>query len=194
VSVLGAIASWRIEDHSAAAAEADQSAVAATITNSRLIVESRATAQESENAYFRLERLDGEAAELAPSGCPDTPVTVLEFDAYVVCELAQAVFDGADDPYVSSNGRSYNTAALTRDLVAEQGFEEDHDPAPYEEEAQSDRHAEDRLLLLTLVLVASLALLTVANLAHRRKIVLRTAIPAWVLMVGSAVLLVAWEI
>ncbi|HWE67601.1 MAG TPA: hypothetical protein VG298_13260 [Acidimicrobiales bacterium] len=193
VSVLGAIASWRIEDHSTAASELDQSAVAATITSSRLTVEARATAQQSENDFFRYQRLSGEATQLAPAGCPSAPVTVLEFDAFVVCELADAVFIGGDDQYVSSNGQTYNVNALTRDIVAEQGFEQDHDAAPYQAEARADRHAEDRLLLLTLVLVLTLALLTVANLAHRRKIVLRAAIPAWLLMAVSAVLLVVWE-
>jgi hypothetical protein len=194
VSVLGAIASWRIETHASAASELDQSAVAATITDSRLLVEARAEAQQSEEAYFRYERLSGEAQQLAPGGCPNNPVSVLDYNAYVVCEMQRAIFDGGNDQYVSANGRNYNIDALTRDLVAENGFQEDHQPGPYEAEAVVERHAEDRLLLLALVLVLSLALLTVAHLARRRKMLLRTAIPAWVLIAISTALLVVWEV
>jgi hypothetical protein len=194
VSVLGAIASWRIESHSTAAADSDQSAVAATITDSRLIVESRAIAQQSENAYFRYIRLVGEAAELDPAGCPQKPLGVLGFNAFVVCELHQAVFQEANDPYVSANGGTYDVGGLTSDLTAERAAEEDALPAPYEAEARTDRHAENRLLFLTLVLVLSLALLTFAHLAHKRKLILRLAIPAWALMVVSAVLLTVWEV
>jgi hypothetical protein len=194
VSVLGAISSWRIESHATAANGADQNAVAATLTDSRLVVESRAEAQQSQEAFFRYERLSDEAYGLVPAGCPAHPVTVVDYDAYVVCQLEQAIFDGANDAYASVSARSYNVEGLATDLVAEQGFEEDYQQAPYEATARSERVAEDRLLRLTLLLVLSLGLLTVAHLARRRHVLLRTAIPGWILMAISAAFLVIWEI
>jgi hypothetical protein len=194
VSVLGAITSWRIETHATAASGFEQSAVAATITNTRLNVESRVEAQQFYDEFLRYERLSDEATQLAPAGCPDNHVSVLDYNAQVVCQMKQSIFNGGNDGYVNSNHRTYDISALTRDLVAQNGFELDNQPKPYQDLAAVERHSEDRLLLLTLLLVLSLALLTVAHLARRRKVLLATATPAWVLMVIGAALLVAWEL
>jgi hypothetical protein len=211
IAILGAVVGYRIERHAANAAEFDHDALAASITTGSDESEAVAQANESELEHDRWLRLVSLAGVTAPhsswtpaGGCElrsyDTQSLIGANDA-VACELQQVFaaygspsYDVAAAPAQSS----FDVRQYVADVMAWDRFSADLGVGTYVTAANRDRHEELRVLLLSLALVAALALCTLAQLSHHRRFKLVRplwlAVPGWLITVAAAGCLLAWEL
>jgi hypothetical protein len=193
VSVLGAVVGWRAEVHAAKASRYEQDAVAATISSAQLRSEAEAEAAKAYSQFAHFQRLGHEADELIPSACTtDTRNNILSLDADVLCST-QVQFGGyGGTGYVDAQGH-FNIEKYAQDVQAGNATQNDIEPETYELQAEQERHDEDNMLYLSLFLVLSLALLTLARLGKAASNRLVLAIPGWACLVGGIVVLVMAE-
>jgi hypothetical protein len=193
VSVLGAVVGWRAEVHASSASRYEQDAVAAAITGTELHSEAETQADAAQGNYEHYERLGDEADRLAAAPCPvSNPTTLIELDAEAACAMQQ-VFAGYDDPAYVNSG-AFDVSKYAQDVQKVESYSADSDPDKYETLAEDQRHHEDNMLYLSLGLVLSLALLTLARLGKNTSSRLILAVPGWLALAGGAVILVLAEL
>jgi hypothetical protein len=191
VSVLGALVSWRVEVLASAASEADQNAVAASITATDQATQAQTAAAAGEAKFARYQQIQSEANRLDPAGCTSaTPPSLSVAEAEAACRVAFIfrTYDGGG--YVGTNG-SFDLAAYAKDVTAANRYFVDADPAPYQSEAAHARQHEDLLLYTSVGLVVALALFTLGRLSKQRRRIVTLAVPGWLLLGGGAGLFVA---
>lgn len=197
VSVLGAVVVWRAESHAANADAADQDAISASITAAHLRSAAEQQADTAQRKFSRYQRLGLESERLDPGhNCADnrnpTPTTVPEIDAAVDCDM-QIVFSGYADE--TSKQGTYDVTKYTDDVLAfTRYYQPQANPAPFEQQASSERGLEHELLWLSIGLVGVLALFTLARLGRTEAECLVLAVPGWVLFAAAAVALVLVEL
>jgi hypothetical protein len=193
VSVLGAIVGWRAEVHAAKASRFEQDAVAASISGAQLRSEAEAEAAKAYSQYSHWVRLGNEANELIPDACSSSERTnLLEIDAGAVCST-QVQFSGYTSAgYVGGQGH-FDMEKYARDVQAGNSTRNDIDPEVYQEQAEQQRHHEDNMLYLSLFLVLTLALLTLARIGKSTPSRLILAVPGWACLIGGAVVLISAE-
>ena len=94
--------------------------------------------------------------------------------------------------YVDAQGH-FNIEKYAQDVQAGNATQNDIEPEIYQAQAEQERHHEDNMLYLSLFLVLSLALLTLARLGKPTSSRLVLAVPGWVCLVGGIVVLVMAE-
>ena len=196
VSVLGAAVVWRAETHAANADAADQNAISASITAAHLRSTAEQAADTAQRKFARYQRLGLDSARLDPGhDCDnrnDSPTTVTQIDAAVDCDV-QIVFSGYADE--TSKQGSYDVTTYTNDVLAfTRYFQPQANPAPFEQQAETQRNLEHKLLWLSIGLVGVLALFTLARLGRTETECLVLAVPGWALFASACVALVLLEL
>ena len=196
ISVVGAVISWRVEVHASAATDLDENAVQASISRSGLQNDAQQEAYAAAASYNRYIQVQDEAQQLTGQGCDsnsDTS-TILGADALADCILTTPLSEFDVPAYISqSDPRQYDVQSFAADVEAVHRYEKNVDSAAYQSQAADERHGEYRMLWLSLLLVAALALCTVAQLERRRGRTLRLVIPGWLCLAVTVALLVGWE-
>lgn len=196
ISVVGAVISWRVEVHASAATDLDENAVQASISRSGLQNDAQQQAYAAAASYNRYIQVQDEAQQLTGQSCDsnsDTS-TILGADALADCILTTPLSQYDVPAYISqSDPRQYDVQSFAADVEAVNRYEKNVDSAAYQSQAADERHGEYRMLWLSLLLVAALALCTVAQLERRRGWSLRLVIPGWVLLAATVALLIGWE-
>ncbi|HZZ98070.1 MAG TPA: hypothetical protein VFE19_13695 [Jatrophihabitantaceae bacterium] len=194
VSVLGAVVGWRAEVHAAKASRYEQDAVAATISSAQLRSEAEAEAAKAYSQFAHYQRLGHEADELMPDACTsDERSNIVALDAGVLCST-QIQFGGyGGTGYVDAQGH-FNIEKYALDVQDGNAAQNDIEPDTYETQAGQERHDEDNMLYLSLFLVLSLALLTLARLGKTTSSRLALAVPGWVCLIGGIAALITAEV
>lgn len=195
VSVLGAIVGWRAETHASRASLLEQDSVAASIAATQVQGQADAEAAKAESNYVHYRRLADQADELSPGACGPggSRRTLSDFDAGVLCQT-QVQFSGySGDFYVDAKG-NFAQEKYAADYVAAQNEKDPLDPEEVAALAETERHHEDAMLYLSLFLVLSLALLTLARVGKSVRGRLLLAVPGWLFLAGSAAFLIATEV
>jgi hypothetical protein len=195
VSVLGAVVGWRAEVHASRASRFEQDSVAASIAATQVEAQGDAEATKAQSKYDHYKRLADEANELSPGACGPGGArrTISDLDAGTLCET-QVQFSGyASDFYVDAKG-NFNLEKYAEDYVEAQSDANPVNPEEIAAVAENERHHEDAMLYLSLFLVLALALLTMARLGKSTSARFVLAIPGWIVLIGSAVYLVAAEV
>ncbi|HEY2298647.1 MAG TPA: hypothetical protein VGH43_13020 [Jatrophihabitans sp.] len=193
VSVLGAIVGWRAELHASKASRYEQDAVATSIAATQVEAEAEAAAAKAESKYVHYTKLQDQANELMPGACDTTSrSTLVQFDAGALCETRVQFSGYAISAYIKADG-NFDTEKYANDYVTAAREGDPLDANVFRDQAETERHHEDNMLYLSVFLVLSLALLTLARLGKSVPSRLVLAIPGWLVLVGSAALLVAGE-
>ena len=193
VSVLGAVVGWRAELHASKASRYEQDAVATSIAATQVEAEAEAAATKAESKYVHYAKLEDQANELMPGACDGTTrSTLVQFDAGALCETRVQFSGYAISAYIRPDG-NFDTEQYANDYVVAAREGKSLDAEVFRARAESERHHEDNMLYLSLFLVLALALLTLARLGKSVPSRLVLAVPGWLVLGGSAVLLVAGE-
>ncbi|HEY8301761.1 MAG TPA: hypothetical protein VIG48_07670 [Jatrophihabitans sp.] len=195
VSVLGAIVGWRAETHASRASLLEQDSVAASIAATQIRAQADAEAGKADSNYVHYRRLADQANELSPGACgPDgSRRTLSDFDAGALCQT-QVQFSGYSSTFYVDQKGNFEQQRYAADYVAAQNERDPLDPEVVAGLAETERHHEDAMLYLSLVLVLSLALLTLARVGKSVPARLLLAVPGWLCLTGSAVFLIATEV
>jgi hypothetical protein len=193
VSVLGAVVGWRAEVHASKASRYEQDAVATSISATQVEAEASAAAAKAESKYVHYTKLEDQANELMPGACDTTSrSTLVQFDAGALCETRVQFSGYAISAYIKADG-NFDTEKYANDYVVGAREGKSLDPEVFHVQAETERHHEDNMLYLSLVLVLALALLTLARLGKSVPSRLVLAVPGWLVLAASAVLLVVGE-
>jgi hypothetical protein len=195
VSVLGAVVGWRAEVHASRASRFEQDSVAASIAATQVEAQGDAEATKAQSKYDHYKKLADEANELSPGACgPDGKRTTLsDLDAGTLCET-QVQFSGYSTNFYVDDKGNFDLKKYAADYVAAQSDGDPLDPEEIAGVAETERHHEDAMLYLSLFLVLALALLTMARLGRSTSARLVLAVPGWIVLIGSAVYLIAAEV
>lgn len=195
VSVLGAIVGWRAEVHASRASRYEQDSVATSIERTAVQAQAESVAAKAASEYEHYLRLEDQANILSPGACgpQGQRVTLPDFDAGALCQTKVQFSDDSANDYLDANG-NFDIEAYARDYVAAQAEQEQLNAAEYTDRAEQERHSEDKMLYLSLFLVLALALLTLARLGKSVRARLMLAVPGWLCVVTSVVLLVSAEV
>jgi hypothetical protein len=195
VSVLGAVVGWRAEVHASHADRYEQDSVATSIERTAVQAQAESVAAKAASEYEHYLRLEDQANMLSPGACgaQGQRVTLPDFDAGALCQTKVQFSNDSATDYLDAKG-NFDLEAYARDYVAAQAEQEQLNAAEYTDRAEQERHSEDNMLYLSLFLVLALALLTLARLGKSVPARLVLAVPGWLCLVASVVLLVSAEV
>ena len=195
ISVIGAVIGWRVEVHSSSASDLDQNAVQASIAFTGLQSDAQQQAYHAAASYNQFLRVQDDAQQLTGQPCSGNwdATTVVGADALVECILNTPLSQYFLPAYIPrSNFRKYDVNRFAADIEAINRYTKNINPNIYQSQADDERHAEYRMLWLSVLLVAALVLCTLAQLERRRVRATQLAVPGWVLLAASIGLLVGW--
>ena len=194
VSVLGAIVGWRAEVHASAASRYEQDSVATSIARTAVQAQAEAAGEKAASEYDHYQRLGEQADILSPGACgpQGSRSSLPDLDAGSLCQTQVQFSDDSANAYLDANG-NFDIEAYARDYVAAQAEQGPLNATEYTDKAEQERHSEDDMLYLSLFLVLALALLTLAppRQVGRGRLVL--AVPGWLCLIASVVILVSAE-
>ena len=194
VSVLGAIVGWRAEVHASRASRYEQDSVATSIERTAVQAQAESVAAKAASEYEHYLLLEDQANMLSPGACTaqGSRVTLPDFDAGALCQTKVQFSNDSANAYLDANG-NFDLEAYARDYVAAQAEQDQLNATEYTDRAEQERHSEDNMLYLSLFLVLALALLTLARLGKTVPARLVLAVPGWMCLVASVVILVSAE-
>jgi hypothetical protein len=194
VSVLGAIVGWRAEVHASSASRYEQDSVATSIARTAVQAQAEAVAEKAASEYEHYQRLGEDADILSPGACgpQGSRNSLADLDAGSLCQTQVQFSDDSANAYLDANG-NFDIEAYARDYVAAQAEQGPLNATEYTDKAEQERHSEDNMLYLSLFLVLTLALLTLARLGKSVLSRLVLAIPGWLCLIASVVILVSAE-
>ncbi len=194
VSVLGAIVGWRAEVHASSASRYEQDSVATSIARTAVQAQAEAVAEKAASEYEHYQRLGESADILSPGACgpQGSRNSLADLDAGSLCQTQVQFSDDSANAYLDANG-NFDIEAYARDYVAAQAEQGPLNATEYTDKAEQERHSEDNMLYLSLFLVLALALLTLARLGKSVPSRLVLAVPGWLCLVASVVILVSVE-
>jgi len=195
VSVLGAIVGWRAEVHASRASRYEQDSVATSIERTAVQAQAESVAEKAASEYEHYLRLEDQANMLSPGACTGqgSRVSVPDFDAGALCQTKVQFSDDSANAYLDANG-NFDLDAYARDYVAAQAEQDQLNATEFTDRAEQERHSEDNMLYLSLFLVLALALLTLGRLGKTVPARLVLAVPGWLCLIASVVILVSAEV
>jgi len=195
VSVLGAVVGWRAEVHASHADRYEQDSVATSIERTAVQAQAESVAAKAASEYEHYLRLEDQANMLSPGACGSQGqrITLPDFDAGALCQTKVQFSNDSANDYLDAKG-NFDLEAYARDYVAAQAEQEQLNAAEYTDRAEQERHSEDNMLYLSLFLVLALALLTLGRLGKTVPARLVLAVPGWLCLIASVVILVSAEV
>lgn len=195
VSVLGAIVGWRAEVHASRASRYEQDSVATSIERTAVQAQAESVAAKAASEYEHYLRLEDQANILSPGACTSSGsrVTLPDLDAGALCQTKVQFSNDSANAYLDARG-NFDIGAYARDYVAAQAEQDQLNPTEYTDLAEKERHSEDHMLYLSLFLVLALALLTLARMGKSVPPRLALAVPGWLCVIASVVVLVSAEV
>lgn len=214
VAIVGAVVGYRAEYHASLASQADNEAqisstYASGYSYDALLIgqlagtehslwEQLAAADAKKNSGLEMTT----AAEPACASAASTTDSEMAAERTVDCRLAQVFSDWALPGYWEhGDPATFDAKRFVADWVALGDFGRDVATTQHEGTAAIQRHAALRLLWLAILLAVALAFCTLAQAATHHRwskrstlLSLLIAIPGWILLVGSSVVLLVWEL
>lgn len=193
ISVLGAVVAWRASAAGSRSGDAERDGLVAAASEAGRHTAADATARRDELAYRRWARHRAAAQakldqlEALPPG--SAVAETVRHDAEVELKLTQAFRQYLEADYQQAHG-TYDLAKRTQDELAA-AQQKAADPTDLFDEADDQESQQHRLIGIELLLILSLALVTMAQVAEGERRTLAWALPGWLGSLAGCVLFVA---